>query len=234
MAQIPPRRGGVHPIYGVFIGGGELDENYCLTGTRHYKFTTQRRGAKVVNAIEQALLKAIESKDSDKFNGSLELTPSSNDNELDKESFIKQLQKKVRLHGHQSFFTITYQDQVLNIIDHYHKFTVEEVIEQFELRCEEPAPELDPDTQQETEMSAQLQFEAYDNFEFDDFGLLRLVVESLISPSLMKRISTKYSNDEDYESYPGQILFVMALDACNASVQRDIMQELNADSMPCH
>ena len=64
MAQIPPRKGGVHPIYGVFIGGGELDENYCLTGTRHYKFTTQRRGAKVVNAIEQALLKAIESKDS--------------------------------------------------------------------------------------------------------------------------------------------------------------------------
>ena len=64
MAQIPPKRGGIHPIYGVFIGGGELDENYRLSGTRHYKFTTQRRGAKVVNAIEQALLKAIESKDS--------------------------------------------------------------------------------------------------------------------------------------------------------------------------
>ena len=63
MAQIPPKRGGVHPIYGVFIGGGKLDENYRLSGSRHYKFTTQQRGAKVVNAIEQSLLKAIDSKD---------------------------------------------------------------------------------------------------------------------------------------------------------------------------
>ena len=90
-----------------------------------------------------------------KFNGSLELTPSSKGNELDKESFIKQLRKKVRLHGQQSVFTITFQDQVLSLFDHYHKFTVEEVIEQFELRCEEPTPEIDPDTQQETEMSMQ-------------------------------------------------------------------------------
>ena len=38
MVQIPPKRGGEHPIYGVFIGGGELDENYRLSGSRHYKF----------------------------------------------------------------------------------------------------------------------------------------------------------------------------------------------------
>ena len=79
-------------------------KNYHLSRSRHYKFTTQQRGAKVVNAIEQSLLKAIDSKDLDKFNGSLELTPSSSANELDKESFIKQLQKKVRLHGQRSFF----------------------------------------------------------------------------------------------------------------------------------
>ena len=95
-------------------------------------------------------------------------------------------------------FTITYQDQVLSLFDHYHKFTVEEVIEKFELRCDEPAPEIVPDTQQDTEMSAQLRFGAYDNYEFDDFDLSRLVVESLISSALMEQISTKYSNDEDY------------------------------------
>ena len=157
---------------------------------------------------------------------------------MDKKSFINQLRKKVRLHGQQSVFTITFQDQVLSLFDHYHKFTVEEVIEQLELRCEEPAPEIDPDTQHEIEMSVQLRFEAYDNYEFDDFGLSRLVVEPLISPALMERISTKYSNDEDYEAYPGQTLFMMALDACNASVQRDIMgaqrrfEDLSLDSYP--
>ena len=166
------------------------------------------------------------------------MTPSSSANEFDKESFIKQLRKNFRFYGQQSFFTITYQDQVLSLFDHYHKFTVEEVIEQFELRCEEPTPEIDPDTQQETEMSAQLRFQAYDNYKFDDFGLSRLVVESLISPALMERISTKYSNDEDYEAYPGQILFMMALDKCNASVQRDIAEAqrrfdtLSLDSYP--
>ena len=100
MAQLTePRRGGIHPTYGIYIGGGELDDEYKLTGTRHYKYTSQRRSAKVINSIEQALLKAIESKEIDKFNGKLEITKSSMDYELDKEGFVKQLKKKVRLHG---------------------------------------------------------------------------------------------------------------------------------------
>ena len=83
---------------------------------------------------------------------------------------------------------------------------------QFELRCEEPAPEFNPNTGQEPETSAQLHFEAYNEYEFDDFGLSRLVVELLLPASLMERITTKYSTDENFESYPGQILFMMALD----------------------
>ena len=222
MAQVPPRRGGVHPTYGIYIVGSELDENYCLTGTRHLKYTSQCRSAKVITSIKQALLNTINSKENAKFKGNLETTPSSEANELDKESSVKQLGKKVRLHGQQSLYTITYQDQVVSLFDHHHKFTVEEVIEQYKLRCDEPAPELDPDTNLETETSTQLRFEAYDDFEFDEFGLSRLVVESLVAPSLMEQTTTKYGNDEDYESYPGKILFMMALDVCNASVQRNI------------
>ena len=92
----------------------------------------------------------------------------------------------MRLHGQQSLYTITYQDQVVNLFDHHHKFTVEEVIEQYELRCNEPSPKLDHNTNLETETSVQLRFEAYDDFEFDEFGLSRLVVESLVAPSLME------------------------------------------------
>lgn len=61
MARAPPRRGGEHPIYGIFIGGSALDDEYRLIGTRHYKYTTQRRSAKVVNSIEQSLITTIES-----------------------------------------------------------------------------------------------------------------------------------------------------------------------------
>ena len=80
MAREPPKRGGEHPIYGIFIGGSFLDNQYKLIGNRHYQFTSQRRSAKVVNSIEQALLNTIESKTAQKFNGNLEKNPSSNEN----------------------------------------------------------------------------------------------------------------------------------------------------------
>ena len=87
----PPRRGGDHSTYGIFLGGSDLNDEYKLLGTRHYKYTGQRRGPKVVNSIEQALHSLAESKDADKFNGQLELTASALGNEIDKEKFIKLL-----------------------------------------------------------------------------------------------------------------------------------------------
>ena len=69
------------------------------------------------------LLKAIESKDTDKFNGKLETTESSMENELGKEFFVKQLKKKVRLHGQQMFYVIRQDMRVLNLLDHHHKLT---------------------------------------------------------------------------------------------------------------
>ena len=238
MTRQPPKRGGEHPTYGIFIGGSFLDNQYKLTGARHYRYTSQRRSAKVVNTIEQALLTTIESKTAPKFNGNLEKTPSLNENELEKLNFIKHLKRKVQMHGQQTFYAAFYQDEVLSLFDHYHKFTVEEIIAQFELRCEEPDLDLDPDTDIETETSKQLRFETYDEYKFDDFGLSRLVVESLISSLLMERIVTKFGNDEMFETYPGQILFMMAIDTCNASVQRDIagaqakFDELTLDTYP--
>ena len=72
MARVPPRRGGENPTYGIYIGGSFLDDQYRLAGNRHYQYTSQRRSAKVVNLIEQALPTTIESKTAPKFNGSLE------------------------------------------------------------------------------------------------------------------------------------------------------------------
>ena len=166
-------------------------------------------------------MRGIDSKHIDKFNGNLGTTSSSNECELDKESSVEHLSKKVRLYGQQTFYTLTYQQQVPNLFKYYHKFSVEEVIDQYELRCNEPEPEIVLDTAQESEMSIQLYFELCNYYEFDDIGLYRLVVESIISPALMEQIATEYENDENYESYPGQILLMMALDMSNASVQRD-------------
>ena len=47
-------------------------------------------------------------------------------------------------------------------------------------------------------------------------------MESLLTTTLLERITTKFGNDPQFETYPGHILFMMALDTCNASVQRDV------------
>ena len=39
MTRVPPRQGGDHSTYGVFLGGTPLDDNYRLIGARHYRFT---------------------------------------------------------------------------------------------------------------------------------------------------------------------------------------------------
>ena len=52
--------------------------------------------------------------------------------------------------------------------------------------------------------------------------LSQLVVESLLTHTLLERITTKFGNDQQFETYPGKFLFIMALDTCNASVQRDV------------
>ena len=155
-----------------------------------------------MNSIEQGLLNTIESKTAPKFNGNLEKNSLAGENELEKLTFIKNLKRKVQLHGQQTFYAAFYQDEVLSLFEHYHKFTVEETIEQHELWCKEPDPKLDPNTGVETDTSKQLRFETYNEYEFDEFGLFTLVVESLLTASLLERIFTKFGNDPKFKTYP--------------------------------
>ena len=73
---------------------------------------------------------------------------------------------------------------MLSLFEYCHKFTVEEVIAQHEIRRDEPVPELNPATSLKTYESEQQKFIAYNEFEFDDFGLSCLLVESLLTPTL--------------------------------------------------
>lgn len=53
--RAPQRIGEIHPTYRLCLGGYDHDDNYLPIHKRHYTYTGQRRGAKVVNSIEQAL-----------------------------------------------------------------------------------------------------------------------------------------------------------------------------------
>ena len=47
--------------------------------------------------------------------------------------------------------------------------------------------------------------------------LSRLLVESLISPTYRETIKTRFSTCDNYDDLPGQVYFVMVLEACNAA-----------------
>lgn len=115
---------------------------------------------------------------------------------------------------------------------------MDKVIEQQKSCCEESDPEIDQHTNMETSESEQQRFEAYDEFEFDNSGLSWLVVESLLPHIMLERISTRFGNNEEFESYPDQNLFMMAFNTCYASVQCNIagvqlkFDALTFDSLP--
>ena len=88
----------------------------------------QRCGAKVVNSIKQALLSTTNTKDYEKFNGSLETTHSLAQNKIDKATLIKLLRKEKRLHLEQLLHLIEYMRYICLLLDTYHVFTTEQVL----------------------------------------------------------------------------------------------------------
>lgn len=105
-----PRRGGDHHLYGIYLGGSELTDDYELDGTHTYKYTAQRCHPKAIGSLEQALTDARDSTTTNsKFNGKLEVDKTGStrsEPEVDKAEFIKLLKDKVRHYGQQSFYVL--------------------------------------------------------------------------------------------------------------------------------
>ena len=97
-AAVPPRRGGIHPTYGKFIGGAKLNNEYKFDegSGSFFRFFTQRRHEKTIATIlERDLRDSSDSSKSLKFNGTIEPTEGTA-NEIGKERFIAQLKKRVK------------------------------------------------------------------------------------------------------------------------------------------
>jgi hypothetical protein len=208
----PPKRGGVHPIYGIFLGGAKLDDDYkCVTksgpSSGTYRFSTQRRHEKTMSGIEKTLRDARDSPTSIKFNGKLEGTEGSL-SEIGKERFVTLLERRVIEHGQQTFYHIKDTDgKVVDLFEHAHRFNVETTMAEHERRISE---------------TTSTTFDQYDDFERDDIELSRMVVNSLLTETFYETLRVRFGHLEDFESYPGSCLFMMALEACNASVSHDV------------
>ena len=86
-------RGGIHSVYGLYLGGSPLNNNYQPTMSKRltYHFVaSQRRNPKTIPSIEQALITAHDSTTTLKFDRRLEPTVGSSP-EIGKERFIMTL-----------------------------------------------------------------------------------------------------------------------------------------------
>ena len=114
-------------------------------------------------------------------------------------------------------------NQVVSLFENSHRFTLEAVIEEHERRAD----------------ADNLGYEQYNQYyELDEIELSRLVVLSLISDTLLDTIRVRFSHLDNYDSLPGSALFMMTLEACNASISHDVdgarqkLEAMSLDSYP--
>jgi hypothetical protein len=168
-----PKRGGVHSLYGVFIGGAKLDDNYrsvIFKGASLYQTSTQCRNAKTLPKIEENLLSARDSITTIKFNGRLD-APEGNLAEIGKDRFIQVLKRKAFEHGQHTFYFVRDPEtnKVVNLFEHSRRFKLSIVIAEHLCRSKEGTD-----------------FELYDQIERDECGISRTLVESLLPKPSMK------------------------------------------------
>jgi hypothetical protein len=157
-----PKRGGTHPIYGVFLGGGLVGAGWDM-GTDRYRFSSQRFDEKRIGKVERGLTDARDKTTTLKFNGTLKLDGTEGSEiELDKYQFVRTIEQLTREHCQQVFYAIEKGGTIHDLLRSPHLFTVEDVIDSHMMR-------LDTNSTGASK---------YDSFERDDIDMTRLAVES--------------------------------------------------------
>jgi hypothetical protein len=126
MPTLIPKRGGTHPIYGVFLEGGSVGAGWTMDDD-HYHSSSQRRDEKSVRKVERGLTDARDKTTTLKFNGTLDLYGTEgSERELDKDQFVRTIEQLTREHGQQVFYAIEKYGTIHNLLRSPHLFTVEE------------------------------------------------------------------------------------------------------------
>ena len=92
-----PKRGGKSRLYGVFMGGGTLNEFYNLNRQAIFKTAFQIRGPKAIQSAQNVLFDHKTDDTKIKFDGKLEIPKESTllGKELDKVDFIRELKSTI-------------------------------------------------------------------------------------------------------------------------------------------
>ena len=209
-SRIMPKRGGMHPIYELFMGGSELTDDYTLKSTTPYKLTTQLRNSKQSSPSKRILISARQNASSVSFKGNLE-TPDNYTNEYDKDGFVTALEEQVAFYGLHNLFSIPDSNGLMHsLVQDCHLFDLKGVIAELNSRMQMPSAvfllDVDGnDTTTETPESISARLRAYDEYEKYDIAFSRLVIEALISHTYRETVKTRFSHHTDFTELPGQI-----------------------------
>ena len=219
-----PKRGGKSRLYGVFMGGGTLDEFYNLNRRAIFKTAFQIRGPKAMQSAQKVLFDFKTDDTKVKFDGKLEIPKESTllGKELDKADFLRELKSTIRRFGLESFFSMPINGKMLSIVDEPQHFTVNSVTTEHEVRMEPPMDEISAITGVPLQHIVDRNFKKYDEYELADIYMSRLAVEALISRALETRIEIRFGHVIDFDDLPGQVYLMMILEICNASADLDI------------
>ena len=212
------KRGGKHPIFGTYVGGSPLDNEYKLTQTHCYSSTSQLRTEKQLSVAESALYTQRSNTTTLKFNGKMDVKESNTASlsELNLEAFLNSVGDTVERFGLETFFYLPDSlGEMKYLPEDPHTFSLQSVLKEHNSRLTEPSPIVDAGVETPTSIIAR--FKCYDAYEMCDFSLSRLAIEALVHPDLRAEIVVQYNHMDNFKKYPGSIYLMMVLEVCHAS-----------------
>jgi hypothetical protein len=95
---------------------------------------------------------------------------------------------------------------VHDLLTDYHLFTVEDVLQSYE----------------DLTLTGGTTDDVFEATEIDDMEMSGLVVEYLLTDDIREKMGIQVDHHDKFLDFHGEVLFLMALDVCNASVYFDI------------
>ena len=111
---IQMKRGAEHPVFGYYVGGCPINDNYQLSRPNPFKYTSQLQNVKQLLNNETKLINNHSSTSPMKFDGNLELTELSPLTEINKDQFFEAVSDTFNLFGLHTFFYLPFEGDGFN------------------------------------------------------------------------------------------------------------------------
>jgi hypothetical protein len=112
-------------------------------------------------------------------------------------------------------------NKMINYVEDHHLVDLMTVLHKHTSRLVKPAVVNDANGNK-TDDSAKASHKCYDDYEQRDMPLTQLSLWLLLMDTINETVNAHhFTMDHDFKCIPGQVMFMMILDACHASIERD-------------